>query len=86
MSKYYIIISFLLGAILTSTLYYGSTIRNYYIDQLVHHAVERQQIEKLESDINRMQEELIIVNAKNDELTEKLNDLEFQITSWPKKR
>lgn len=86
MSKYYIIISFLLGAILSSIVYYGSTLRDYYIDQLVVYHNQTKDIEQLKSELNRMQEELIIVNAKNDELTERLNDIDFKIESWPKKK
>ena len=86
MSKYYIIISFLLGAILSSIIYYGSTVRDYYIDQLVVYHDQTKDIEQLKSELNRMQEELIIINAHDDELTERLKDLEFRIESWPKKK
>ena len=33
-----------------------------------------------------MQEELIIINAHDDELTEILKDVDFRIESWPKKK
>lgn len=86
MYKYQIIISSLLGAILASIIIYGSMLRDYEIDLNVDRTVQNMELEKLRADFNRMQEELIIVNAMNDELTERLNNLEHQVETWPKKK
>lgn len=86
MYKYQIIISSLLGAILASIIIYGSMLRDYEIDLNVDRTVQNMELEKLRADFNRMQEELIIVNAMNDELTERLNNLEHQLETWPKKK
>ena len=86
MYKYQIIISSLLGAILASIIIYGSMLRDYEIDLNVDRTVQNMELEKLRADFNRMQEELIIVNAMYDELTERLNNLEHQLETWPKKK
>lgn len=86
MSKYYMLLSALLGAILASIIYYGSDVKNYNIDQMADRIILSKEMDQLRSDSNRLQEELITVNAKNDELTERLNNLEFQSQPCQKKK
>jgi len=86
MFKYHIVASALLGAILASIIYYGSDVKNYNIDQMADRIILSKEMDQLRSDLNRLQEELIIVNAMNDELTERLNNLEHQSQPCQKKK
>lgn len=80
------LLSALLGAILASIIYYGSDVKNYNIDQMADRIILSKEMDQLRLDLNRLQEELITVNAMDDELTEKLNNLEQQSHQCQKKK